>query len=672
MPKCFVSKGSAKRAFRAAVGAKAIALALVALPAANAATGPLSASLGSGATFPARTLILSAPAGVPVSVPHMYIWENGGPVYYLKVTPLNKANAGELGVVLVIDQSASMSGAPLAHAVAAARALAAQRTGKQELGVIAFNSHPTMVLPLTSDPAVIDHALAATPRTAEGRHILPALALALKQLSDAKIADGAVILVSDGAATGSVGNVTPQSVASAARAQHVPIFTVGLRDRSSNFGALRRLAQLGGGEFAASPAAQLSHTLTTIGSTLTSSYLVRYQSIVSASQDVAVKIHVDGVPTLARLGYYAPAAKAGATASGSGSSQPSSILPQSPSPGAPQPTFASQPAWTPTAAHHVFWSSSLAALAVAGGIALLIAIAIAVLLFSRPDGRDLRSRVNSFLAVARADPTDRVLADDPAGPLARLLKRSRRWPAFVEQVHTARMQRSALDLVKRWTIASALAAVVLVEATGTALLGLLLLLVAPFLLRAWVSRGAGRQRIAFSDQLPSNLQDLAGAMRAGRSLVGAITAVAETAIEPVRGEFERAVSDERLGMPLEETLEAIGRRMEAKDMQQVALIAALHRSSGSNAAEALDRVAEGARERADMIREMRALTGQARLSSWVLSGLPPAMLVALSVLAPSYSRPLFHTPAGIVLLVIGTGMVLSGWKVMNKITNPEA
>jgi Flp pilus assembly protein TadB len=423
---------------------------------------------------------------------------------------------------------------------------------------------------------------------------------------------------------------------------------------------------------------------------------------------------VNGVSTPARLGYLATAAKAGATASGSGSSQPSSSPHKSPSsaappthaPGAPHrssspatpppaagsthapqpqrrpqppqqlsplPWFASQvPAWKPASPRHSFWSSALAPLTMAGGAALLIALAIALLLFSRPDRRGLRTRVNSFLAVAAAEPTDRARADRPTGAFARLLERSGRWPAFVELVHTARMKRSALDLVKRWGVGGALAAVVLVEVTGTAALGLLVLLVVPFLLRAWVARAARKQRAAFTDQLPSNLQDLAGAMRAGRSLVGALAAVAETAVEPVKGEFERAVTDERLGLPLEETLEAIGVRMEAKDMEQVALIAELHRSSGSNAAEALDRVAESARERADMVREMRALTGQARMSCWVLSGLPPAMLAALSVLAPSYSHPLFHTTAGIVLLVIGTCMVLSGWKVMKRITNPEA
>jgi Mg-chelatase subunit ChlD len=78
----------------------------------------------------------------------------------------------------------------------------------------------------------------------------------LKQLADANVADGTVILVSDGSATGS-GGLTPQSVGAAAQAQHVRIFTVGLRDRTFTPGLMRRLARLGGGKFAAATGAQL-------------------------------------------------------------------------------------------------------------------------------------------------------------------------------------------------------------------------------------------------------------------------------------------------------------------------------------------------------------------------------------------------------------------------------
>jgi tight adherence protein B len=188
-------------------------------------------------------------------------------------------------------------------------------------------------------------------------------------------------------------------------------------------------------------------------------------------------------------------------------------------------------------------------------------------------------------------------------------------------------------------------------------------------MRMQVRRAARKQRTRFREQLPSHLQDLAGAMRAGRSLVGGLAAVASGSEEPMRSELDRVVADEQLGRPLEQSLDAVAARMESEDMEQVALVAGLSRRSGSNIAESLDRVAEGARERLDMRREIQALTGQARMSGWVLSGLPVFLLLGISLLAPSYSQPLFHTTMGIVLLVVGAGMVLLGRQIMSRITS---
>ena len=111
--------------------------------------------------------------------------------------------------------------------------------------------------------------------------------------------------------------------------------------------------------------------------------------------------------------------------------------------------------------------------------------------------------------------------------------------------------------------------------------------------------------------------------------------------------------------------------MQASDLEQVALIAGLNRRSGSNVSEALDRVAEGARDRADLRREIKALTGQARMSSWVLTALPGVLLLGINVVSPRYGKPLLHTTIGIVLLCVAAGMVFAGFKVMKKITDVE-
>ncbi|MDQ6806354.1 MAG: VWA domain-containing protein [Actinomycetota bacterium] len=732
-----------KRALGFFLHAGAITAALLSLLAVSAAAASLSGLVGGGARFPARTLLLSVPPGVPVSVPRLHVSENGKPVDRLSVTPVRAANAGDFGAVIVIDQSQSIRGRPMAQAMAATRAIAAERTGKQELGVITFAQNPSVVLPLTRDPRAIRRALAQTPANKTGTRILPAVMAGLKQLADANVAGGTVILVSDGAATGS-GGLTPESVLVAARAQHVRILSVGLRDRSFAPGLLRRLAQLRGGQFVPASAGQLPRVFTGITSALSGSYLLGYQSILPAGQPVAVAVHVDGVPGLLSLSYYAPTAPSHATSSGSTSSRsprratsahpaphrapaaktvsrtpahpvagtpapavagfpattltgfpPASLRGSPPAP-APGPSSASHPAktshpsrlgisgqvprsvasaagWVPAKARHSFWTSSLSSAAIAGSCALLIGLAIAVLLFRRPGQRALQRRVHSFtLASLAADPSTPTPGTEAGGPVTQLLTRRRWWPGFAQRVESARMRRSPVALVKRWTVTSIVAAILLAYVTGAAGLGLLLLVVAPLVLKVVVARGVRRQQKRFNEQLPSHLQDLAGAMRGGRSFVGAIAAMAESATEPLRGEFQRALSDERFGLPLEETIEAVGQRMEAKDMEQIALIAALQRGSGSNVAEALDRVAESSRDRADLRREMRALTAQARMSAGVLTGMPPVMLLALMFIAPQYQHPLFHTTGGIVLLFVGSGMLGMAWWLMSKIVNAEA
>ena len=88
-------------------------------------------------------------------------------------------------------------------------------------------------------------------------------------------------------------------------------------------------------------------------------------------------------------------------------------------------------------------------------------------------------------------------------------------------------------------------------------------------------------------------------------------------------------------------------------------------------AEVLDLIADAARERLDLRRELRALTAQARLSRWIVSSLPPAILLILAVISPSYLHPLFTTAAGFVALAIATGLVLAGSFVMRLLVPNE-
>jgi tight adherence protein B len=619
-----------------------LAGALLAVPASDAASS-LHVSEGGGVSFPARSLVLSVPGRAAVAPSEVHISENGRVVSGTLVTPISKAGAHDFGVVLAIDVSPSMKGEPLARAMAAARALAAQRTGKQELAVVTFDHSANVVLPLTDEPNAIAHVLAHAPPVGPGALIYNALTVAVQQLADAKIAAGAVILLSDGASEGATPrpghNLTASSVGEAAAAAHAQIYTVGLRDSSYSPQRMSLLARAGGGAFIESTSSQLAQVFTRIEAGLTSAYVVHYRSTAPLGHRVGVSIHVDGVPQAATLAYSSPAP------------------PRPPS--------------TETVARKSFWASTVALVVVSAVAAFVLGFGLIALLAPRLRGGGLRGRVGEFTSSAVTEAPE--VANAPGSSLTpmveRLLERTGWWERFKEDVDIARIKREPVELVGMTALGSIGVAVVLGLAFGSAAPSFFALLLGPLVLWASVKHRLRKQRDLFAEQLPTHLQELASAMRAGHSLVSGITSMAGTAPEPSRGEWARVLADEQLGRPLDDAMRPLAERMASDDIGQVALVAALHQRTGGNMAEVLERVADSVRERGELRRELKALTAQARLSRYVVTGLPPAVAAAIALLNPNYIRPLFSTATGLTLLFVAVGLLVGASLVMRAITN---
>ncbi len=626
----------------------------------------LAGMLGGGAVFPERTLELWPPTPVFLGAGRVHVNENGQAVDGLRVTPLTQAGAGDFGVFIVIDQNVSMSGQSLAQALAASRALAVQRTGNQELGLITFAQQPSVALGLTTDQQAITTELAHTPPPSKGSQILPALSLAYQQLANAKIAAGAVILVTDSADFTS-GGPGPAELTKTGQALGIQTFAIGVRDSSYSAGVGSQLKQLNSGLIEATPAG-LTNSLTQVWSALMRGYVVRYHSRTPLGSTVSVQATVDGIPGSVHLSYSTP--------------RPRPVPPKRPQPQprlqplagfsqlSPNPSFAAPIPLSTAENSGSFWSSPSSIIFVALVCALLVGLAVRVG-FGAFGRTNIRSRVGSFIGEGDVDTDEAVAELDAVDRAPGLLARRRWWPSFATDVEVARFQRSPMSLVRLTAVASLVAGIPLIILIGSAAGILVSPPLGAAVLVMIVRQRARRQRARFGDQLPTYLQDMGSAIRGGRSFVSAIVAIADGADEPIRGEFERAVTDEQLGLPFEESLHTIAQRMRSEDMEQLVLIAHLHRQSGSNVAESIDRIAQGARERAELRRELTALTSQARLSSRVLTALPVFVLVGMSVIAPTYIRPILHTSTGLVILAMCGVMIVCGWMLMKRIVKVE-
>ena len=171
---------------------------------------------------------------------------------------------------------------------------------------------------------------------------------------------------------------------------------------------------------------------------------------------------------------------------------------------------------------------------------------------------------------------------------------------------------------------------------------------------------AGRRKDAFDSQLADSLQLLAGSLRAGYSVPQAIDAVVREGEEPMTTEFGRALVEARLGVPLEDALEAVGERMRSVDFRWVVMAIRIQRDVGGNLAEVLTNVAATLRERERLRRQVRVLSAEGRLSAWILGLLPVVFGGYLLLVRPDYLRPLWTTSLGWLMLLTAAVLFVIG------------
>jgi VWFA-related protein len=614
-----------------AAGLAVIAASAVAHGATAAADVPSLTPEGK-ARFPERSFLLTLPERAGLDTGDVRVTENGGPVRALRIAPLGASQRSRLGVVLTVDASASMRGAPLEGAFAAARAFSRARHPRQPLALITFASRSEVSMPFTSDPFRIRRALSRAVPTGGGTHLYDAGLRGVDLIRQAALPGGSLILMTDGTDHGST--TTADALSAAAREARVRIYAVGLRSSRFDPVAPRRLAESTGGAYSeASSPEELEGIFSALGAELSNGYLLSYRSLSAPRREVDVRASVEGIGT-ASASYTSPRLDTGTS---------------------PLPEQGSD--WSSPAA------AAIAALVVAG----LLGLSLLVLLRRRR--QTPRERVAQFVAPQPEDEPSRSLTGRLAAGAELTLSRTGWWNTFATQLDVAEVRRSPAQVVLFAAAAGLGGAVLLAAATGLPLVGLAALALTPLAVRLYVNARADRQRRRFEEQLADHLAVVGGAMRAGHGLPAALASVLDDAPQPSRREFGRVVADERLGAALEDALDSLARRMKNRDVEQVALLARLHRESGADAAEMLDRVVETVREREQLRGTVRTLTAQGRLSRWILSALPVVVLIGMTATSGEYVEPLYSTGIGNVLLAVAALMVVIGSLVIKRLVN---
>lgn len=625
--------------------AAAVALAAGALLGAAGASGApsgLRVIEAKGPAFPVRTLVLLLPTGRKLTIGDVRVTENGASVLHPTLVPAMRASRKTFGVVLALDTSWSMQGKPLAAALAAEQAFIARRNPNEQLGLIEFNRNATVTLPLTTSAGRISAALASPPKVATGTHVFDAVGKAEAMLAAKHVGSGSIVVLSDGADTGSTD--TLHQVAQAARAENVRIYAVGVQDKSYRPGTLKALAKTGGGQYAQAKTQALAPLFDKLGQLLSDQYLLQYKSLARPNVPVRVHVSVAGLGTSATA-YRTPA------------------LPVEQTTTAPYKQSVGTRIWN---------SRAVMILLALFGAAVVALLAVGLL---QPRRSNLPERMAEFVSIRdlqrdNKGPEGPTPVTDPNAPLTATPQRKNAWQRFEEMLEIADIKTSPEMIVAGTVGATALTFFLILAVTGS--LGWALFAFGiPYLVRQWVLRTLARRRDKFAEQLPDALQVVASALRSGHSFAGAFAVVVDSGSEPMKSELQRVVADEQLGVPIQDSLGVVAERMASRDVEQLALVAQLQRESGGNAAEVIDRVAETVRERFDLKRLIKTLTTQGRMSRWIVSAIPIFIILVLQIINPHYLHPLLATTGGQIVFGLAAAWAVAGSFAIKKIVEIE-
>ena len=184
-------------------------------------------------------------------------------------------------------------------------------------------------------------------------------------------------------------------------------------------------------------------------------------------------------------------------------------------------------------------------------------------------------------------------------------------------------------------------------------LGLLIMLLSPLLLgRLFIALRYRRRLLRMIEQLPVFLDHVIRSLKSGRALGDALMLAMETAPEPLRGAMARTRRNVLRGMGLGDALQDFADLYEREEFQVLALGVRVNQRYGGNSTELLNNLIRLIREREQSARKLRALTGETRISAYVMGGLPLALACYIFVTNPQFMLGMWQESTGRMVLLL--------------------
>lgn len=161
-----------------------------------------------------------------------------------------------------------------------------------------------------------------------------------------------------------------------------------------------------------------------------------------------------------------------------------------------------------------------------------------------------------------------------------------------------------------------------------------------------------RRLAKFDEQLVDALNMVSNSLKAGMNLSQSIQVLVQESQNPIAQEFGLILSQEKLGLTIDEALEKMLERIPSEDLAITVHSVLILREKGGVLSETFDTIAATIRERRKVTGKINALTQQGRIQAIILLLLPFGLMVVVNIFDPTYLRPLYATQIGWIMIFV--------------------
>jgi tight adherence protein B len=177
-----------------------------------------------------------------------------------------------------------------------------------------------------------------------------------------------------------------------------------------------------------------------------------------------------------------------------------------------------------------------------------------------------------------------------------------------------------------------------------------------------------RRRVKkFTLQMVDGLSLMSNGLKSGLSVAQSLGLVVQEMPNPIQQEFNLILSENKLGVPLEEAFLNLSKRIKSDDVEMFVTSVNILKETGGNLAETFDTIVTTIRDRIKVEAKISAMTAQGFYQGVLVMCIPPMLAVSFYQTDPDYMRPLFTTPLGWVILMVILGLEVIGYFVIMRI-----